>query len=256
MLKTKFKASLIHLLLSATVVGLFVAFALSIWYPNPFFEISGLKAIILILLSVDLVLGPLLTFIVFKPNKPSLKFDLAVIGAVQIAALVYGMYTIHLGHPVYVAYAVDRFTLINRADVNPLDAKQAELQASGWWKPILVYAQSPTDPKEQEQLVMEVLAGKPDIDARPQYYEPFNQHSQAVLSKGIKPEKLTTNADSKTKLDALLAKHNKTAADYAYFPLVGKEKDVIWVWDKTSAQAIGTLDVNPWALNHMAAAQP
>ncbi len=248
MLITKLRASLIHLLLSMFVVGAFLAFALLIWYPQPFFASSGLKDIVLILLSIDLILGPLLTFVVFKPNKPSLKFDLSFIAAVQIAALTYGMYTIYQGHPMYVAYAVDRFTLISAIDVNPNDAKDTKLRASGWWKPIMVYAETPSDPKEQEKLIFEVLSGQPDIDARPEYYQSFEDNIRKVLAGGIKPEKLFASPPHKAALDRFLAQYGKTATDYAFLPLVGKEDDVIWVWDKATGKAVDTISLTPWNL--------
>lgn len=113
MMVKKLKASLLHFALSLVVIGSFALFASQVWYPSPFLEISGLLAILLILVTVDLILGPLLTFVVYKPNKPRLKLDLTVIAFVQLAALGYGMYTIHQGHPAYVTFAVDRFTLIN-----------------------------------------------------------------------------------------------------------------------------------------------
>ena len=40
------------------------------------------------------VVGPLLTLIVFRAGKPGMKFDLAVIGLVQVAALAYGTATV------------------------------------------------------------------------------------------------------------------------------------------------------------------
>lgn len=252
MLITKLKASLLHLLISAIVVSCFAGFALWIWYPSPFLQISGILSILLILVSVDLILGPLLTFIIYKPKKPKLAMDLAFIGIVQIAALGYGMYTIHQGHPAYIAYTVDRFTLINIGDVNPLDAKHTDLQASGWWKPIMVYSQPPTDPSEKERLIFEVLEGKPDIDARPEYYEPFDKFANKVMQKGLTAQQLSSTPESNQKLEVFIAKHGKTANDYAYLPLVGKEKDVLWVWDKATEQPVGTLDIDPWRLSNVA----
>ena len=46
--------------------------------------------LILLMIGVDVVIGPLLTLIVFDPKKKHLKFDLVVIAALQLAALAYG----------------------------------------------------------------------------------------------------------------------------------------------------------------------
>ena len=58
-----------------------------------------------------------MTFIVFKSGKKSLKFDLAVIVIIQIAALVYGVVTLLAGRPVYVAALGHRFDLIQASEV-------------------------------------------------------------------------------------------------------------------------------------------
>ncbi|WMP18887.1 TfpX/TfpZ family type IV pilin accessory protein [Thiothrix lacustris] len=246
MIKQKVKASIVHLLISLVVVGCFIAFALLVWYPAPFMSIAGLTGIVAILISVDLVLGPLLTFVVFKPKKPRLALDLSVIAAVQMAALGYGMYTIYQGHPVYVAYAVDRFTVITAQDANPEQAKYPDLQVSTLWAPKLVYAKVPTDPELVQALLLDALAGKPDVDARSEYYEPFDAFVPEVLKKGIKPEVLFASPDNKQKLEAFLKKQGNTAADYAFLPLSGKEDDVVWVWSRDTGKPVGTLAINPW----------
>ncbi|MBU0656287.1 MAG: hypothetical protein KJ914_14285 [Gammaproteobacteria bacterium] len=253
MIKHKLKAALIHLVISALIVGSFLAFALTVWYPTPFFEISGLLRIILILVTVDVILGPLLTLVVYKPLKATLKMDLTVIAAVQIVALAYGIHIIHQAHPLYIAYAGDRFTPINANEVSPDVAKHAELQKSKLSGPTVVYVKKPSDPAEMSRVTMEVLSGKPDIDARPEYYELFDQFADEVLQKGLTLRQVTSIPENQQKLTVFLEKYGKSAADYAYLPLIGKEKDVLWVWDRINAKPVGTLDINPWQLPKVAA---
>ena len=78
---TRYKASFIHFLLSAIVVGAIFSIIFFVWYPGPTFRIAGAVSIVLVLVAVDLVLGPTLTLIVYKEGKPGLKFDLIVIGS-------------------------------------------------------------------------------------------------------------------------------------------------------------------------------
>lgn len=246
MIKTKIKASLIHLIISASIIACFLAFVLTIWYPAPFFDISGLQHIILILITVDVILGPLLTLVVYKPKKPSLKFDLSVIALVQLCALAYGAHTIYSAHPLYIAYAIDRFTPINANEVSPEKAKLPELQKSKLAGPTLVYVQKPSDPEEMSRVTMEVLSGKPDLDTRAEYYEPIQSHINELLNQGINPEKIIQNNKYKTILDSFIKKYGKTPNDYAFLPLVGKEKDVLWAWDRATKQPIDILDISPW----------
>jgi hypothetical protein len=66
MIKDKLKAASIHLAISAFILAAFLLIVFSVWYPAPFADISGLNNLLAVLIGVDLVLGPLLTFIVFK----------------------------------------------------------------------------------------------------------------------------------------------------------------------------------------------
>src|SRR4051812_10875535 len=104
----RWKAGLTHFGISLTVAGLVYVAVRYLWYPGALFEIAGGLELLLLIISVDVTLGPLVTLIVFKPGKWGLKFDLAVIGILQSAALVYGLYTIAESRPVYVTFVKDR----------------------------------------------------------------------------------------------------------------------------------------------------
>ena len=99
------RAFLTHLALSATIVGIACAAIFFIWYPRPYFEATGAWHVLRVLIGVDLVLGPLLTLIVFKPGKWGLKFDLCAIALVQLAALIYGLTTIYEERPYFTVFA-------------------------------------------------------------------------------------------------------------------------------------------------------
>jgi isocitrate lyase len=102
---------------------------------------------------------------------------------------------------------------------------------------------------------MESLSGKPDLDARPEYYHPVNQHLPDILAGGISPDKLSSSTQNKQKLAKFLEQHGKTAADYAFLPLAGKEDDVLWAWDRASSKPVGVIAINPWLLGQVAAAK-
>ena len=248
LVKQKLKASGIHFIISLFFISISLLLALKFWYPAPFFEISGLDHIILILITVDVILGPLLTLVVFKPKKPSLKIDLTIIGLVQIVAFCYGFYTIYSAHPLYIAFAGDRFTPINTNEVDPAKAKYPELKKSKLTGPTLVYVQKPSDPSEVSRLTMEVLSGKPDLDTRPEYYEPFKKFTDTMLTKSINPEVFQRNNNNKQQLNNFLAKHGKQATDYVFLALSGKERDVLWAFNSQSWEPIDIIDINPFGI--------
>lgn len=246
MFKQKLKASVIHLVISLIVISSFLLIAFSIWYPEPYSEMSGLSDLLVILIAVDLILGPVLTFIIFKKNKPSLKFDLSFIAAFQLAALAYGMFTIYERHPVYVVYAVDRFELVPAKEAFPERAKYEEFKVSKLWFPKLAYAKSPENREERNRLLFESLAGKLDLERRPEYYEPIENHTDTILSRGIDPETLFFDSARKQKLKRFLDPNQKTEEDYAFLPLVGKAKDMVIAVSRETGEIAGTIDVDPW----------
>ena len=102
----KFKASGIHLALSTIIFLVFLYILIFHWYPLPYFHSDGGWQGVRIMLFVDVVLGPLLTFIVFNYKKPRNKiiFDLSIIAVIQIGALIWGVNAVYNGRPVVIVY--------------------------------------------------------------------------------------------------------------------------------------------------------
>ena len=94
---TKFKAALIHLSLSVAIIGALALMVIYLWYPFPLYKITGVIEPAKLLVLVDVIIGPLLTFVVYKHNKKYLKLDLSIIAVLQIVALSYGVHTIYQG---------------------------------------------------------------------------------------------------------------------------------------------------------------
>lgn len=246
MLKDKFKASLYHLLISIGVVGALLTFVVLYWYPG-LAKVSGLTTIVMMMVAIDLVLGPLLTFVVYKPKKPKLAFDLTMIGLFQISALAYATFTIYEGHPLYVTYAVDRFTIVTASEVDPQKAKHSLFKKSKLTGPDLAFAKQPDDAKEVEKIMFDVLSGAPDIDKRPNLYEPVEKHLDDIFSRSIDTKKLLANEKTKQEFMKFVDKHGDKN-DFAYLPLSGQGKDVIWALSKKTGKPVDIININPWAM--------
>jgi len=97
----RYQAFGIHFGISLLIFIGLVGMVLFVWYPGILKEVDeSWKQALTMIAGVDLVLGPLLTLIVFNPIKKSLKMDLSVIAVAQIAALIAGTYTVHQARPV------------------------------------------------------------------------------------------------------------------------------------------------------------
>ncbi len=79
------------------------------WYPQPYFSIDGGWQGIRLVAGVDLVLGPLLTFLIFDLSKSrkEIVFDLMTIVTIQFGALAYGVYATYSQRPVAIVIIDD-----------------------------------------------------------------------------------------------------------------------------------------------------
>ncbi|MGD8742760.1 MAG: TfpX/TfpZ family type IV pilin accessory protein [Granulosicoccaceae bacterium] len=245
----RYKAFLAHLGISATIVGLFLFLTFFVWYPSPLFTVEGTILPIQILVSVDIVLGPLLTLVVFKPGKKGLKFDLSLIALVQLSAFIYGASIVYSERPAFVAFGVDRFTVIPKAEIAPgylkqLDSSKIDLNTFG---PTWVYAEKPTDPKVAEQVLFEALEGKPSFDKRPEFYRELGNYIENHYKDAIDLAKYAEKIkESKPLIDTFLNQHDKTLEHIVAYPLSGKHHDMVVVLDRRSKTILGTIDINPW----------
>ena len=87
--KSRLVAAGVHLGVSLVVAALAALLVFKVWYPYPYNEISGGRELFFLIVSVDVVLGPLLTFAVFNTAKRrrELALDISVIAVLQAAAL-------------------------------------------------------------------------------------------------------------------------------------------------------------------------
>lgn len=246
----RYKAFAIHACISMAVVGIFLFLTFYIWYPSPLFTVEGAKFPLQILVTIDVILGPLLTLIVFNPKKKELKFDLAVIASIQLAAFIYGANVIYSERPAFVAFAVDFFTVIpqGEADTLEMDKLDTTLVKRNDFGPTYVYAELPTDPEANTQLMFEVITeGKHDIQKRPEFYRDYSSHIKNNYSRAID---LTAfgekHPDAKPLINDFFTTQGLQASDVAAFPLKGKHRDLILVINKSTTAVAGYIDTNPW----------
>src|SRR5690554_3404124 len=100
-MNSRIKAFTLHLAISVTIAAIAMIIVFYFWYPAPLHTAVGVTQIFLILLAVDVVLGPVLTLVVYKVGKRTLIMDLSVIALLQVSALCYGVYTVAEGRPAW-----------------------------------------------------------------------------------------------------------------------------------------------------------
>lgn len=247
-MKQRLIASLIHFGLSALVAIVFGGIVFGMWYPNQLDIATGVTAIFLLVLGVDVVLGPLLTLIVFNPLKKELKRDLLIIVVIQLAALFYGMQSVYEGRPIYVAFNIDRFDLVQASDIAPesfAEARLVQFKSVPQWGVELVFAKRPDNPGERQELLFGALSGGADLAYIPKYYDDYNNNAPFVSAKIRELNELISfNPDSKALVERLIEKY--PSAEFGYLPLRASRQDMTLILNKKTAAIVEYVSLKPW----------
>ena len=205
---SRWQAAGLHLLICVVIASASLAVIRGLWFPGALFDAAGGIGLLYILICVDVSVGPLLTLLVFKSGKPGMKFDLAVIGAMQLAALVYGYSVVAQARPAFVVFVLDRFEMVSAVELAPEElaaARYAEFRSVPWDGPRLAAGDLPSDPVERQRLIRLAPAGL-DVQHFPRYYVPYAERRQEVLAKALSIRKLReTEPANAPAVDAWLA---------------------------------------------------
>lgn len=255
---TRCKAAGIHLALSALVLGTVAAFAIWNWYPPGLLGVAKADKLLLTLTGVDVVLGPLLTLIIYRQGKPSLKFDLAVIAALQFAALGFGLNTLWQSRPVYLVAATDRFQLVFANEIAPEDLRNAPPEYRHL--PVLgvrtIAARLPEDPRLRQKALFASLGGGKDIYLIPANYVPFAPESKAFAARATPVVALLDHA-SPAGRDGLLdgvRRSGKPAQDLVAVPIDSIRGSAAMLLDAHTGEVAGPAAADIWPMLEKTAA--
>ena len=202
------------------MVGLYFVFI--VWHPNPLQKAISVTHIFLMLLSIDIVLGPLLTLLVASSKeKKTLKFDLSVIAAVQLAAYLYGMHSIAVSRPVYIAFDKLRFEVVQADSVVRATDKTIlpEYQSNPLFAPQWVSVRPYKDAAEQNQRTMLEMQEGISPSMMADLYQPLNDGWDGMLERKHRLDELKQyNVSARTLCHyfavILSAKYDKKKAKY------------------------------------------
>jgi len=247
----RIRPALVHFLVSLVValVAGFVVFRL--WFPSPYSEFSGGGKLFLLLVSVDVLIGPLLTFVAFNPAKPRrhLVIDLSVIGFLQMAALVYGLHTVSQARPVVLAAENKMFRVVpaNGVKLDELAQAPTDLQALSWTGPRLVGVRRSTDVQEMMKSVEAAIQGY-DVGTRPSYWQPYDKSRQQVISQaqpladmaGASPRHAQAVADAARII-------GRPVNELGALPLIARKTGWYVLLDRKTGDVLGFAKLDPGA---------
>lgn len=181
--ENRWQAFAMHLLVS---LCLFIAMCIIIvvfWYPGVLFTTEGGWQGVRLIAGIDFIIGPTLTLLVYKKGKKGMKFDLAVIGAMQAICITYGMYVVNFSRPAVVAYADGIYytTPLLRFDSRSIDVKDSPLLTGKY--PIWVNIKLPEN--RQERLQVKIARVWKGLETAIDLYEPYSETLKILPREGL-----------------------------------------------------------------------
>ena len=247
-MKFRLKAFGFHLLASATVLTLILGALYLGWYHWPGWYLANATQVVLILVCVDVVLGPLLTFVIANPTKPrrELARDIGIIATVQLCALIYGAGSLWNGRPLYYAFSENALSVVQAYDINERETELARERnrefAPHWYSlPRWVWAPRPQDLKEREEIKSE---GE-DVISKPRYYKSWDEGLPALRDQLKKPFdwRFYFGAERKLlklRLDAAGLRPDPLNA----LPFTGRTRPLLAVFDPSSLKIVAMIRPN------------
>ncbi|MEO0574132.1 MAG: TfpX/TfpZ family type IV pilin accessory protein [Pseudomonadota bacterium] len=237
-----------HFLCSLAIVATVLTVVYFLWYPAPYFQINGAAGVLKTLIGVDLVLGPALTVLLYKPGKKGLWFDMLFIGVLQLSALAYGTTVLYQERPQYMVFAVDRFVVVPGTQLYPSPNMSVPICEGSWSGPCEVAAVLPDDLQEREAVLFRSIEQGVELEHQPEYWQLLPTQSALLLQKA-KPlaELADTTADAQRRIARFVGASGYDVTGLRYLPVVnGRLQAMTVVIDSNDASRVGVIAIDPW----------
>jgi hypothetical protein len=239
----------LHLLSSATVLTLILGCLYFGWYRWPGWYLTDVTRVVLVMICVDVVLGPTLTLIIAnqKKSRRELARDIGIIVAVQLCALVYGSVQLWNGRPLYYAFSENILQLVQAYDIDADEAKLGREQnpalAPHWYSlPRWIWAPLPQDAETSQRIVAAAVSGGDDVISMPRYFKRWEDGVPSLRGqlKRVDDVAYLGKAEKKT-----LKERMKAAGlpddQLDTMPLTGRGHPVLAVFDPASLKITAVL---------------
>lgn len=244
-MKYKLKAAGLHFLICMAAAVILALLAFEKWYPRPYDAISGGRDVFLLILSVDLILGPILTMFIVSERKRrrELFLDLSVIVSIQIAALVYGIWTIMMARPLFLTFEMDRFRVVHVNEVN-----HDNIRSKVFWEkidgPLPMGLRPFRDDKEKFEMTVEALQGVA-LSFQPKLWQDYDLSRSEVIKNSRSIDDLINRFPNKEReIKEVVSRANLTSDSVGYLPLISRDKYWTVLIDVRNANVLDYLELD------------
>ncbi|MEJ6001511.1 TfpX/TfpZ family type IV pilin accessory protein [Paucibacter soli] len=242
------QAAGIHLACSVVLAAATAWLVFGVWYPWPFNLLSGGTELFKLLVSVDVVLGPLLTLVIFNRAKPraELRRDLSVIVLLQLAAMGYGLYAMAVARPAVIALEVDRFRVVSALSVveTELASAPAGMGELSWTGPRLLHTRQPSSAEKVDAVLM-AQAGA-DLGMRPSFWLPWDAKARDSAKQHALPASELANRGGREAalLFDVAARAHLRVDQMGYVPILARRSDWVALLNASTGDLVGYAPVN------------
>lgn len=242
----RWQAFLIHLGISLVIFLVLAWIIVKIWYPFPFFQYDGGWQGIRIVAGVDLVLGPLLTLIVYKPGKKHLKLDLAVIALIQASALAWGIWITWYERPVAVVYTIDHFTPVTAGEMLDHGRDFRSLADFDTHRPVYVALDVPDDFDARQRLLQQSIGSGIPLYLFTDRYRRIDAEVKKALIRESEDlyAYLQTDPEARQALEAFYRIRAELPDRYLFVPLHSRYGRSVLVLERDTLDTVGAIDVD------------
>ncbi|WP_180138036.1 TfpX/TfpZ family type IV pilin accessory protein [Acinetobacter sp. YH12043] len=228
-----------HLSISVIIALIVLYLIFYVWYPVPLHQALGITHLTFMLLAIDVVIGPLFGWLVYKEDKKSLKFDLAIVILLQVSAFAYGFYTIAKGRPAWIVYDSLAFHIVRHSDIETshLHLAQPKYQQPSWFKPQVVALLDTKDIQKTHPIPKFTIA----MD-HPMYYTDLTNMKSKIENIAFSLNDLK-RFNNPQKVQQVL---NQYPMANSWLGLSGVEQDMVVLMNKETAEVIKIADLRPW----------
>lgn len=243
-MSNRLKFFLGHLSVSIIMICVVISAIFFFWYPAPLAKAVDVTHIFLMMLAIDVIIGPLLGLLVYKEGKKSLKFDLTIIILMQLTAFSFGIYSLAQGRPAWIIFYIDRFELVrnNEIIIQKPDDILPEYKKPSWLGVRYAAVQRAQDnQKNNQDLFTEVLSGI-SLAQMPARYTNLSKVKNQIQNNSYNLNKLNQINDFK-KVAVILAKYPQANA---WIPLKSNSMDMVVLVNNNTGKIIKIVDLRPW----------
>ncbi|MCB1649068.1 MAG: hypothetical protein H7A07_07715 [Pseudomonadales bacterium] len=240
---SRWHAAALHFLCSLSVFALLLGVLLLAWYPSAYFSASGGWQGLRLVAAVDLVLGPLVTLIIFNPAKSrrELTLDVGVVVLIQLAAMLWGVRAVYEQRPVAVAFLDTSFYTVPAVSLTDQGVDLRELNRFGTSFPVFVYVEKPVAGEALQDFARRLEQERIPPHEQADLYRPLGEHLSEVFRSSLSLEQIGQVAPGmRSEIEHVLAGVNGSAEDFRYLALTSRYRNILLIFDLDGA-LIGTV---------------